>query len=305
MNKMNYKEINEAILNDRDINEELVKKNDKFYQYLFNNKVAYFYSKYLSKNQTEKEKWIIKRGEELNKKYYKTLKLLKEICDENNIDFLLYKTYKQIPEVVDGDIDIFVKREDFYKFLEVFRKEGFKSVEDCLGKGKCTKEGCLVIEPHIGVSWRGDGYISEDFIWENLIDVCVKENLYVKSASFEVELISLISKVYFEPSYLDSYGLKQIKALVPRINLGKIYKNISFVKAFKYLMSFSEVESNFINKKLPLFLDNVLYLKFWSKQAFPKNLKIYFLHILFFFYWKYRYFICNKLPFNHTWNENK
>ena len=60
---MNYKEINQAILEGRDIDETLVEKDGAFYKYLFNNKVAYYYSKHLSKRETIKEKWIINRGD--------------------------------------------------------------------------------------------------------------------------------------------------------------------------------------------------------------------------------------------------
>ena len=109
---MNYEEINSAIMEDRDINYSLVEKTEEFYQYLFNNKVAYFYANNLSTVSNETEKWIISKGKELNEKYYKTIKEIKRICDKHNIEWVLYKTHKYIDEVVDGDIDLFVKKED-------------------------------------------------------------------------------------------------------------------------------------------------------------------------------------------------
>lgn len=299
---MNYKEINLAILENRDVDNKLVKKNERFYKYLSNNKVAYYYSKYLSKDQTEKEKWIIQRGEELNNKYIETLTFLEDICSINNIRFLLYKTHKYIPEVVDGDIDVFVKKEDFYKFMQVLEKEGFKCVEDEPGKGKCEKDNFLVIEPHINISWRQGEYTKEAFIWENTRKIKEDIFLQVEAASAEIELISLIGKVYFEPQYLDLYSRKTIRYFFEQdtINIQSILKNINFGEAFEYLV-LKERSIN-IKKKAPFFMDPIHYLYYWWEQCRKnKNWKYFLLHIVYYVYWNFRYSLIDKLPFSHNW----
>ncbi|MCK5123108.1 MAG: hypothetical protein KAQ87_03095 [Candidatus Pacebacteria bacterium] len=301
---MNYKEINKAILSDRDIDENLVKKDDKFYQYLFNNKVAYYYSKCLSKNQTEKEKWIIKRGEELNERYYKTLKLLKDICDKNNIDFLLYKTHKYIPEVVDGDIDLFVKEKDFQKFLDVFHGEGFKTEEDEPGKGKCEKDGYCITEPHINISWNENITLKENDVW-NFTEIIKIKEINIEKTTKEMDIFSFFTDVFYGPNYVCLYKLLVFK----QINQKKLFeisadKNIQgdLDKIVKQLQ-FDKT----LNTKLPVFLDNFNYLKWWFKRIMqnkklsqPFKFKI----LIYFFYWKYRYLLIDKLPFSHNW-ENK
>lgn len=303
---MNYAEINKAILEGRDIDSALIKKDEKFYEYLFNNKVAFYYSKVLSKNTTQKEEWIIRRGTELNKKYFDTLKTLNDICLSNGIDFLLYKTHKHIPEVVDGDIDIFVKNEQFNTFMDVFRKNGFACIEDEPGKGKCEKDGCLVIEPHINISWRGGNYINENIIWENTKSIKVEDNFIVKSASNEVELVSLLGKVFFEPAYLDLYSIKQALKLVAVVDNNLISKNIQFSQPFNELLDTIKKEEIYTPSKLPLFCNNNLYFKTWSKQTLKTgDFKLFLLHSLYFIYWKYRYLFLSKLPFIHNWHEDQ
>lgn len=282
---MNYKEINEAILNDRDINEDLVTKDDRFYKYLFNNKVAYYYAKRLSKRQTEKERWIIKRGEELNEKYYKSLDILKGICDTNNIDFSLYKTHKYIPEVVDGDIDIIVHKQDFHRFLTVFKNMGFECIEDESEKGKCIKAGYCIIEPHVNISWHSRIAVSGEHLWN---DVYVHTNIYgVKNCSLLTEAQAIYGELLFSPEYLDLRTVKTIYVLSKRLaDADPINKLHQLARSYK------------INRKYPIFLSTYkLFTSIWSELSIYQIIEVLFKNL----FWKYRYHIMNKLPFTHKW----
>jgi hypothetical protein len=289
---MNYKEINKAILNNQDIAEKLVEKDEAFYKYLFNNKVAYYYSKYLSTNKTEMERRIIKRGDELNEKYYKTVKLLKKICCTYNIGFLLFKTHKYIPEVVDGDIDIFVKEKDFKKFFDVFRNEGFTCVEDEPGKGKCMKDGFLLIEPHVDISWRNIVVLESECLWTKDIVIDIQGS-HINSASLDIELYVIICELLFSPEYLDLLTIKKMfifdtKSLVSEGKFGELIKKV-------YLLRNNIIKTN---NKAPFFMSTFLLFKF----LFGK-IKYYYIAEICFknTYWKFRYYLLNKLPFTHDW----
>lgn len=300
---MNYREINKAILNNRDINENLVKKNEKFYQYLFNNRVAYYYSKYLSKNQTEREQWIIKRGKKLNERYYKTLKFLKEICDRNNIDFLLYKTHKYIPEIVDGDIDIFIKEKDFYKFLNAFNKKGFSTIEDEPKKGKCKKEGYCIIEPHVNISWNENVILRENNIWkfEEILNI---KNIEIKKAVKEIDIFSSLLDTFYGPNYICLYDLLSFKQF-NQCSLLKISTDENIREELDKIIK--RIKSNkILNFKFPVFSINVEYLQWWLKRILQNrnfSLLFRFKLLIYFFYWKYRYLLINKLPFSHDWKK--
>ncbi len=289
---MNYKAINEAILNDMDIDSSKVEKTDEFYKYLFNNKVAYYYSKYLSKNKTDYEKRIIKTGDRLNSKYLKTLKLLVQVCKKNHIEFLLYKTHKYIPEVVDGDIDIFVRRKDFYKFLEVFKTEGFEVEEDEPGKGKCVKKSFCVIEPHINISWRGIVYINEDNIWNQSVPIRLN-HLLINNCSPSIEMLSICGELFFSPEYIDLYTIKKMNQLVNK----KIHiTGNELFNGFQNIIKKSK--PIFVNSKLPYFISTMNLIKIiYPNVQIQDLIEINFKNL----YWKHRYRLNNKLPFAHEW----
>ncbi len=289
---MNYKEINTAILGSKDINEKLVKKDEQFYRYLFNNKVAYYYATQLSKRQTEKEKWIIKRGNELNARYIKTLEFVRQVCDENNIEFILFKTHKVIPEVVDGDIDLIVHKKDFQKFLDIFSELGFNSVEDEPGKGKCVKEGCNVIEPHITISWRGNSYFDEKELWKYTKEVNINNKQYLVSSD-NIETFIAIAQLFYEPEYIDLYTMFQLKASSTLIQSLPHHKQVQF-----FIDNVNQQRS----VAFPVFAPLMLFMKLWTKELFvSKNLKTYLLHCIFYVYWRLRYKFIKKLPFTHIW----
>jgi len=289
---MNYREINTAILKARDVDQRLVKKDDVFYKYLFNNKVAYYYASELSRNKTEKEQEIIKRGNELNAKYIKTLKYVKKICDKHGIKFILFKTHKIIPEVVGGDIDLIVKRKDFKYFLHIFSGLGFESVEDEPGKGKCFKEGFNVIEPHITISWRGISYFNEKKIWRHTKEININNEKYIIFDN-SMEVYIAIAQLFYEPEYIDLYTMIQLNngdGLIGRIpNAAKVQKFINENKK-KYEQIF------------PIFAPVGLFADIWTRELFTsKNIKVYVLHWIFYIYWRMRYKFIKKLPFTYIW----
>lgn len=289
---MNYEEINTAILSGRDINDDLVTKDERFYQYLFNNKVAYFYAKHLSRHPNDKERWIVARGDELNAAYVKTLKKIVDVCGEHKIDFMVFKTHKFIPGVVDGDIDLIVSKNDFERFLILFRHHGFDCHEDEPGKGKCVKGGYLIIEPHVAVSWRGNSY-SDEGVWDDALEV--EENgLRLLTMNPHKESIVRLQQSLYEPGYLTLYDICHLRSYVPAIPEG-------FPASVASL--YGKVATGVVVAAAPIFLDNLGFLRDWFIElGRQRNFKTYFLHIIFFFYWKLRYRVAKKLPFSHEWS---
>jgi hypothetical protein len=293
---MNYSEINQAILEGRDINPAKVKKNGEFYRYLLNNRIAYYYAKELSKTPNDSEQALIRESDAINEKYLRTLRHLVSLCKRNGFEFLLYKTWKVVPEVNDGDIDIIVKREDFLKMLEAYKDEGFYAVEDEPGKGKCEKEGYSVVEPHISVSWRGGEAVNEKEIWD-LAPVPVAINgMEIRLAPNNIELLALFAKVLYEPAYLDLYSMIAISHFLQDTPAkSALERHPELKQIHRYI-------ENLVwnrNIKAPVFLPASLYLSLWSGLLKHVGLKTFSLHIVYFFYWKYRYLFMNILPFTH------
>lgn len=295
---MNYKIINCAILASRDVPKS-INRNDEFYDYLLSNSVAYYYSTCLSKNKNIIEKKIITAGDSLCRKYIQTLKLINKICRKNKIKFLLFKTYKYVPEAVDNDIDLIIKEGDFYNFTQAFKKEGFRCFKEEHLKIECLKEGFCKIEPRVNLSIRGRVLLDEKRIWQRQQEVII-DGMRIMKTTKEIDLFYLLLSILYTPNYLKLYHL-----LIYNIDLGKL-NQISLDKEISEDLKFllRNLTKNFENKRFPLFLENISFLVWWYKRIFLSSDIILFKRfslIASFFYFKYLYIIFNKLVFKHTW----
>lgn len=297
---MDYKSINTAILTSQDVPKS-IPRNDSFYDYLLSNNIAYYYCRHLSKEKIFMDRKIIKAGETLNRKFLKTIRLIGKISKENNIQFLLFKTYKYIPEIVDGDIDIFVQKKDFYRFLKALENEGFICFENEHLKGFCKKKEYCNIEPRVNAAFHGEVLLNEKKIWEKVERVSVDE-IEVLKVTKKIDLFYLLLDVLYRPSYIKLY----LFLLCKDSNTGSLYqltseKNIH--QDLKFLLLYLTAD-NVENKRFPLFLTNIDFLTWWYKRILPNQQLTLFArlkHMLFFFYAKYAYLFFNRLVFRHFW----
>lgn len=297
---MDYKSINTAILRSQDVPES-IPRDDKFYDYLLGNNVAYYFCKYLSKGKTAMDKRIINEGEIFNNKFLKTLKFLNKVSKEKNIKFLLFKTYKYIPEIVDGDIDIFVHKKDFYRFLKALENVGFICFENEHLKGFCKKDGYSNIEPRVNAAIHGEVLLNEKKIWEKVERVNV-DGIEVLKVTKKIDLFYLLLEVLYRPSYIKLY----LFLLYKDSSITKLYqlsseKNIhQDLKFLLRVLTTGNVES----KRFPLFMGDISFMIWWYKRILSHPRLTLFMkvkHLLFFFYAKYTYVFFNKLVFRHYW----
>jgi len=296
---MNYHEINTAIAEGRDIDTLLVKKNKRFYDYLLNNKVAYYYASELSTHPNATEQAIIKQGDAFNAAYIKTVAYVKAVCEEENIPFLLFKTHRYIPAAVDGDIDLLVKRDDFQRFLQAFRDRDFDAIEDEPEKGKCTKEGYISIEPHVNISWRDNVFFAGDKAWEDATEV-VYGDVSIPCCSPLVELLAAAGELYFSPEYIDLFRLETAQVLLSQQDsFDDVTDDTARKLLDQYVRWLDNVTSLYLDQKLPFFLPHTKLDKAIRAHVSGKErMEIVFKN----FCWEYRYKLIDRLPFTHDWN---
>lgn len=297
---MNYKSINAAILSGNDIPKSL-KKDKEFYDYLLGNNVAYYYATKLATEKNQLDKKIIEIGERLNNKYYQTLKLINKVCRENGIQFLLFKTYKYIPEVVDNDIDLLIKKKDFHSFLKVLEKEGFDSIENEPLKGICKKNGFCTIEPRVESSFHGLTILNEEQLWKGIENVDIGGIEFAKPLK-EVEIMHLLLSLLYNPNYLRLYLLI--------IYQNSDHQKINMLDLKEYIKADLEIITEDLtvqkieDKRFPLFIGDRKFIGWWYKRILI-NSKLEFSvkvkHVLYFFYLKYSYILFNRLIFKHDW----
>lgn len=297
---MDYKIINTAILTSRDVPKS-VTRDDKFYNYLLNNSVAYYYCAHLSKEKSIMDKKIIAAGNILNSKFIKTLKIINKICKKNKMKFLLFKTYKYFPEAVDNDIDLFIKKKDFYNFMKVLEKEAFKCFENEPLKGICLRENFCKIEPRVHSSSRGQIFLNEKKIWENVEPVNVG-GMKVFKTTKEIDLFHLLLSILYNPNYLKLYLLLLYKNCQTE-NLYLLSSDKKINEDLKFLLK-NVITENVKRKRFPLFMGNINFTIWWYKRILS-NARISLFSrlrlIVSFFYVKYSYLFFNRLVFKHPW----
>lgn len=276
-------------------------KTPQFYEYLLENDIGYYYSLCLSQKPTEMEKRILKKGEEFNKRYQRTLALLCDTCNQHKIEFLLFKTHKYIPEVVVGDIDIIIKSRDFHKFLDVFGKLGFNCEEDEVLKGSCQKEGFCKIEPRTNLSAHDIVFTREDEVWKHAETIRIG-NRDVQKTTKELDLAALLLDILYGPNYLKLY----LYVVLQQTDKAKILAACP-APGIKQDLEFLLGKISAIDPakaSFPYFLDNLSFIRFYigrimfgNRMSPIKKVK----HLVFFFYIKYKYLFTGNLHFKHEW----
>lgn len=301
---MNYEVINTAILDSQDT-PKTINRDDKFYNYLLDNSVAYYYSKHISKEKTEMDKKIIAAGDILNKKFLKTMKLVLRICKENNIRFLLFKTYKYFSEVVDNDIDLIIKENDFYNFIKALQREGFTCLENEHLKAICFKQSFCKIEPRINSSFRGLVIFDEKKIWEKPEWVNIDRIKILKTAK-EIDLLHQLLGILYNPNYLKLYLLLLYKDANIK-KLDKLILNKQIDQDLKFLIK-NLIPKSLENRRFPLFIGNSDFIGWWFTRIFQApdfSLQSKLRLLIFFFYSKYLFLFFNRLVFKHKWPLQK
>jgi hypothetical protein len=295
---MNYKKTNLAVLQpQKGPSTEL--KGHKLHKYLLDNNIAYFYL--TKKNEHLKsDNKILAKGEALNRRYVKTLLLIDKISKENKIDCLLFKTHKYIEDVVDGDIDLIIKKGQLQKFIRKIEKSGFKCIQEEKFKYSCTKSGFSKIEPRVNVSYHGLMVIESKTVWSNTDYIQVK-NRKIRKTLFEIDLVAQLLNVLYGPNYLKLYLYK----ISQRANFDVVENLVNnSVKEDIRLVKRELLQKKNLEKRFPIFLSNYSYMNWWREKILLST-KVKLLdkirHIVFFYYIKYKYTFFSKTHFKHEW----
>jgi len=277
--------------------------NNIFYKYLLINNLAYFYVEF-SKDNSNVAKKIIQSGNILNSKFEKTVDLICDILIKTKISAALFKTYKHIPEVVDGDIDLLLAKDDMGKFILSLTKKGFECVKESEGKYICKNKNYLKIEPRTNVSF-GSKFIFDFDKIKNLLFSVTINNRNIDSTPSDIDVLYFILNFLYGPNYLRLYHYFLIesvdfKRLIFLARQFGVRKEILFFK----LMLDKKISKS---RKFPIFLSDFEYLNFFIRFI-SLNRDFNFIykvrHLVFFFFLKYKYLIFGKLHFRHQWNIN-
>jgi len=294
---LKYNEINKSIIYNKDYIEI---KDTKLYKYLLDNNVAYYYSKFVSKLTNKYEERIIKSGNNFNRRYVMSIRLLKDISIKTKLPFLLFKTHRYLSEVVDGDIDILVESHNFEKWIDLLRAEGFKCDEEGLRKASCLKKGYCKIEPRVSVAFHNFTIISERKVWKKTEPVTIS-GVKITKADTNIDICSLLLNTLYGPNYIRLYTF----IISKKIDLKKTEKLLTTAVYKDLLLIINEINKpGNLNKRFPFFYKDRFFFSWWVKRILLNNdfkFRHKIKHLVFFYYIKYRFILTNNLYFSHDW----
>lgn len=300
---MNYSFINKSILFDKEIEVKNVEETT-LYRYLINNSVAFFFYKNIRKNRGNLDSAIEEKVGIFQERYYRTLRLLYEISSKKNFDFILFKTYKHIPEVVDGDIDIFIKKEDFDNWVAALEKLGFNTEMVGQNKVECTKETYNKVEPRVSLEFNEFVVFDESKVWTYYENKEVGD-LPLKITTLEFDVVYHLLNLFLGPNYFKLYAFK-LYLLSDKKKLEIVVEEVKDFKVRGFIKRFinTTLESKRVaRRKFPITPSLSNYLKWWAFYylklpdiKFIKKIK----NLLFYFYLKIMLRF-NKAYFSHRW----
>lgn len=263
--------------------------------------MAYFYAKNIDRTNDKFSKSVVSVGNSLNSKYSKTKTLILMVSKEIGVLPILFKTFKHVPEIVDNDIDLVLKRKDVVKFVMKLEKLGFLYIKESKYKYICTKKGYNKIEPRADILVAGRKILNYQQTLK-YVQKIGKGNEKITVTNQELDAFYFMLNCLYGPNYLKLYHYMVIDGVVfSRIE--EIAKDISCLPEITF---FKRKVLDKISKDVsfPIFLKNIDYLVFYirfimfnSNMIFTSKIK----HLLFFFFFKYKYIFFNKLHFQHQW----
>ena len=191
-----------------------------------------------------KEKW--QTEVERQEKLINTIHFLNRIKRQGNADYVLIKSFNTLPNVP-KDIDIFVKKDERQKLLDILEKEGMIYVQSSIAETK-LKGKYLNIDIYTEINYLGVDFIDVDFIYRSITENEIFGLKYC-GLNYEADFLLTIIHGLFGHRRFTLLDFLHINNLMHYINLDfcrDYAEKKGWGKVFDLIIS--EIES--INKKL-------------------------------------------------------
>ena len=177
------------------------------------NKLSYYLSKRIIDESHRSDKLFVdavREGEVNIAQQKQTLQFLNSALGREGIDFLVIKSYKDLPYYT-FDIDIMVREPHYRQAVEILHAHGYRPtvmkrriplpafLENGLsrvGGGNLVKEGSLEVDIYQDTSWTGQTCVDNEFIWREpeLVDM---SGVTVRIPRREADLLLSLAHVIF------------------------------------------------------------------------------------------------------------
>ena len=205
------------------------------------------------------------------------------------------------------DIDVLVKSYEYEKFISVLRSIGYKkySHDRSLGgriKGlqkNLVKKGRVKIDLHRDFSWRRDRHLDSNLIWSN-IDRKKIFGYVINVPSEEYDAFLVLINVIFEKTYLTQGELNKIWPNLDKIGHSTILYEQARIYGWNFtlekFLEWAGTKKTSV-KVFPVFIPITLVILSYLEKIVKKR-TFHPISILYYFYFRSRYFINKRLPYD-------
>jgi thymidylate kinase len=266
-----------------------------------------YYRKKLSSETIKKLNRVMKICEKEKEKIFKTLRVISKRFENENIKFIVFKTFPPF-EYVPTDIDILVEKDNFEKAKETLKRIFHEQI---LQKGHKAitfkKNGLTTVDLHYEISWSGSksfekvvGKIYKKVGGDKILLPSVQDELSIVIAhSIFQHHYTTLGEFYFIISLLRMLNRSELKNLLEN-------ENVKFLITYSVLKEFLIYNNKYIaislknNYPIDLFtINHVVFLH--PARLVPKNTFRQFLDFLLSVYRNIRFRVSGKLAYNENW----
>jgi hypothetical protein len=272
-----------------------------------------YYEKILPKKFKKKIRKVLNICEEQKGKVFKTLEIISERFKEENIEFIVFKTFPSF-DYIPTDIDILVKENDFEKAKKILKGVFSTEISHIGHKAKTFKKREFIpVDLHYEISWMGTKVINERGIWDHCRKVKINRmEFYLPSLQDELSII--IKHSVFQHHYTTLGEFYWIISLLRKANRSDLISDdyIKFLIDYCILKEFliygqKDIElTNFLkNNNLKKILNTINIVFFHPVTFIPKNTVRQTLDFCLTFYRNIRFWFNKKLAYNENWIQKR
>jgi len=250
---------------------------------------------------------IIGTWQERKKKLERTLMFVKDFFEKNGIKYCIIKTFCS-ERWIGNDVDILVSNKEFSRIVAILKEGDTHNVvvkQRTMDKGKVDVKlpNCLAIDLHSYIGWRNVVFIPTEHAFNK--DWLIKKEAGLCFANEKFDSIIIILTHIFEKGFitLDEYEflMKHFDESFMRTNFPYLYVILgSYISWIRRTLMEEQNRSYPLFVPLHVILKCYLKLLFYSKYKQGNVLwkfKAFIRDISFMIFWRTRYTLRNKLPF--------
>ncbi|MEM2487617.1 MAG: hypothetical protein QXR44_03390 [Thermoproteota archaeon] len=241
---------------------------------------------------------------ERKKKMEHTLAFVKDLLEKNGVNYCIIKTLHS-EGWIGNDVDILVSRSDFNRIIARLKESNVFHISKFMEKGKAdiNISNGLAIDLHSYVGWRNVSFISAEDIILNKNFMFKKENgLYF--ANEKINSVIIIITHIFEKGFitLDEYNF--LRSFFDEAFMQSYFSHL-YTLLYDYILWIKKILTEKQNHSYPLFIPISIVIKCYLRLLCSRNiqnnifwkLKALMRDTSLMIFWKIRYKLKNKLPF--------